>query len=141
LGPCHLGLEGLYRVTVLFPDVFLDVFFKYYYGITVLLSLAERALVRRFKPCEDAFGMKHVLAREAALDPLGDFVKTNDTSLGKVGRTLALLARHVFALGAPYRHGGAPLSVHYEIELLKFWHEFPQEGLKRRGRARDRALS
>ena len=63
LGPSHLGLEGLYCVTVLLSDVFLDMFFKYYYGIAVLLRLAEGALIRRFKPCEDALGMKHVFTR------------------------------------------------------------------------------
>ena len=100
----HLGLECLYRVTVLFAYVFLDVVFENNDRVRVLFSLAQRALVRSFEPCEDALGVEDVLAREAALAPFGDFIKTNDTSLGKMGRTFAFLDRHVFALRAPDRH-------------------------------------
>jgi hypothetical protein len=101
----HLGLEGLYRVTVLFAYVFLDVFFENNYRIRVLFSLAQGTLVRSFEPGEDALGMEHVLAREAALAPLGDLVKTDDTSLGKMGRTFGLpVDGEIFALRAPDRH-------------------------------------
>jgi len=41
----HLGLESLYRVTVLFAYIFLDVLFKNNDGIGVLFSLAQWALV------------------------------------------------------------------------------------------------
>jgi hypothetical protein len=65
--PRQFGLERLDGVLVLEAKSLLDMPLKDDDGVCVLLSLAERTLVRSFKPGEYALGMKHVLTGEAFL--------------------------------------------------------------------------
>jgi len=127
LGAGQVSLEGLDRVTVLFTDVILDMLFKDDDRVGILLGPTRRAFIRGLKPSEDALGVKNVFARQPPLRALGNLIKTDDTSLGKVGRAPTLRDRLVFALGAARRYRRAPCT-HYEIEYLKFFREFPQVG-------------
>ena len=120
----QISLKTLDCVTVLFTEVFLYMLFKYYNRVGILFGATRRTLLRRLEPREYALGVKYVLARKAALSALY-LLKTDDTCFGKVGRTLPLLNGLIFAFGSAGRHRRAPAG-HYEIEYLKFYHEFPQ---------------
>ena len=127
LGAGQVSLERLDGVTILFTDVILDVLFKDDDRVGILLGPTRGAFIRRLKPSEDTLGVKNVFARQPPLRALVNLLKTDDTSLGKVGRTPTLRDRLVFALGAACRHRRAP-CIHYEIEYLKFFREFPRVG-------------
>lgn len=51
-------LQGSYRILVLDPEVVLDALFENDNGVRILFGSARRTLIRRFKPCEDALGVK-----------------------------------------------------------------------------------
>ena len=72
--------------------------------VGVLFSLAQGALVGRFKPGVNALGMKHVFAREAFLGASGNVFKTYGTRLGKMRVALSVVGRQVFALLSLSRH-------------------------------------
>jgi hypothetical protein len=58
----QIRLEGLDGILVLESQVFLYMALKDYDGVRVLLTLAQGAFVRSFKPGEYTLGMKHMFA-------------------------------------------------------------------------------